>query len=135
MPTHKLQQLTVKTTRREEMVDITGQVQRAVAHTGADSGMVWIYSPHTTAGVTIQENADPDVRRDMLDHLKRLVPPRPDFKHGEGNSDAHIKTSMMGPSQAVPLDGGRMTLGTWQGIYLCDFDGPRTRRVLVKVLD
>ena len=134
MSSKELQQISVRTSRREEMVDITGEVARAVAACGVDSGMAWIYSPHTTAGVTIQENADPDVRRDMLDHLGRLVPRRPDFKHMEGNSDAHIKTSMMGPSQAVPLDGGRMTLGTWQGIYLCEFDGPRNRRVLVKVL-
>ena len=134
MSTNQLQQITIKTSSREELVDITGKVQRAVAAAGRDSGMVWVYSPHTTAGITINENADPDVRRDMLDHLKRLVPPRPDFKHMEGNSDAHIKTSMMGPSQAVPLDRGRMTLGTWQAIYLCEFDGPRTRRVLVKVL-
>ena len=134
MPTHQLQQITIKTSSREELVDITGKVQQAVSAAGAESGMVWVYSPHTTAGVTIQENADPDVRRDMLDHLERLVPQRPDFKHMEGNSDAHIKTSMMGPSQAVPLDRGRMTLGTWQAIYLCEFDGPRTRRVLVKVL-
>ena len=130
----ELQQISVRTSRREEMVDITSDVARVVAASGVDSGMVWIYSPHTTAGVTIQENADPDVKRDMLDHLGRLVPPRPDFKHMEGNSDAHIKTSMMGPTQAVPIDGGRMTLGTWQGIYFCDFDGPRSRRVLVKIL-
>ena len=114
-------------------MDITRLVQQAVARAG--SGMVWIYSPHTTAGITIQENADPDVRRDMLDHLARLVPRRPDFHHMEGNSDAHIKTSMMGPSQAVPLEQGRLLLGTWQAIYFCEFDGPRNRRVLVKILE
>ena len=134
MPETELQQITVKTPGREELVDITRQVQQAVAATGVASGMVYIYSPHTTAGLTIQENADPDVRHDVMIHLARLVPNRPDFRHMEGNSDAHIKTAMMGASQTVPLEGGRMALGTWQAIYLCEFDGPRTRRVLVKVL-
>ncbi len=134
MPETELQQITVKTPGHQELVDITHQVQQAVAATGARSGMVYVYSPHTTAGLTIQENADPDVRLDVLAHLAWLVPNRPDFRHMEGNSDAHIKTAMMGASQAVPLDGGRMALGTWQAIYLCEFDGPRTRRVLVKVL-
>lgn len=130
----KTEQLTVQTSTREELVDITAQVRRAVSRSGVQAGVAWVYSPHTTAGVTVQENADPDVRRDLVTHLRRMVPREAGFRHAEGNSDAHIKTSLVGASQAVPLEEGHLQLGTWQGIYLCEFDGPRSRRVLVKVL-
>ena len=126
--------LTIRSSAREEIVDITEQVQRVVAASGVDSGIVCVHSPHTTAGITIQENADPDVRADILEHLRRMVPRQAGFRHREGNSDAHIKTSLVGPSQSVPVQDGRLYLGTWQAIYFCEFDGPRTRHVLVKVM-
>ena len=129
-----MRQFQVSTSRREEFVDITKEVGRLVAENGLGEGAVLVYSPHTTAGITINEGADPDVKRDMVAHLARLVPVHPDFRHAEGNSDAHIKTSLMGPSQLVPVSGGRLELGTWQHIYLCEFDGPRRRTVLVQLL-
>lgn len=127
-------QLTVPSTRREEFLDITPQVAQALRDCGLAEGALLVYSPHTTAGITINEGADPDVRRDMLQHLASLVPERAGFRHAEGNSDAHIKTSLMGPSQLVPVSGGRLQLGAWQKIYLCEFDGPRRRTVLVQPL-
>lgn len=129
-----MQQFHVATTRREEFVDITGQVAQALAGSSLTEGALLVYSPHTTAGVTINEGADPDVKRDMLTHLRLLVPENSDFRHAEGNSDAHIKTSLMGPSQLIPVSSGRLALGTWQKIYLCEFDGPRRRTILVQPL-
>jgi len=129
-----MRQFGVATQKREELVDITSQVAQALAESGLAEGAVLVYSPHTTAGLTINEGADPDVKRDMLAHLASLVPQRAGFRHAEGNSDAHIKTSLVGPSQLVPVTGGRMGLGTWQKIYLCEFDGPRRRTVLVQTL-
>lgn len=129
-----MRQFGIATNRREELVDITPQVAQALAESGLDEGAVLVYSPHTTGGVTINEGADPDVKRDMLAHLAALVPDSPTFRHAEGNSDAHIKTSLMGPSQLVPVSGGRLQLGTWQKIYFCEFDGPRRRTVLVQFL-
>lgn len=128
---------TVETHRREEFVDISGEVARLLAGTGLSEGAVLVYSPHTTAGVTINEGADPDVRRDVLALLAELAPQaggRAGFRHAEGNSDAHVKTSLLGPSQLVPVSDGRLVLGTWQKIYLCEFDGPRRRTVLVQPL-
>lgn len=133
--TSRLEALSVRTSAREEIVNITDQVQRVVSACGARSGMVCVYSPHTTAGITIQENADPDVRADLLAHLRELVPRQASFRHREGNSDAHIKTVLVGPSQAIPVEDGRMLLGTWQAVFFCEFDGPRSRRVLVKVVE
>jgi len=129
-----MQRFHVATTRREELVDITVQVAQALASSPMTEGALLVYSPHTTAGVTINEGADPDVKRDMLAHLRQLVPQNSGFHHAEGNSDAHIKTSLMGPSQLVPVSGGRLALGTWQKIYLCEFDGPRRRTILVQPL-
>ena len=129
-----MRQFQVSTSRREEFVDITKEVGRLVAENGLGEGAVLVYSPHTTAGITINEGADPDVMRDMAAHLARLVPNHPDFRHAEGNSDAHIKTSLMGPSQLIPVSGGRLALGTWQHVYLCEFDGPRRRTVLIQTL-
>jgi secondary thiamine-phosphate synthase enzyme len=133
-----MRRLTLSTTRREELLDITGEVAAALTdlarEVGLAEGAVLVYSPHTTAGITINEGADPDVRRDMLAHLAHLVPKNAGFRHAEGNSDAHIKTSLMGPSQLVPVTGGRLELGTWQKIYFCEFDGPRRRTVLVQFL-
>jgi secondary thiamine-phosphate synthase enzyme len=130
-----IQQIEVRTTRREEMIDITSLVRGAVKKTGVQSGVAWIFVPHTTAGVTIQENADPTVKSDLLAHIARLIPKDGGFQHAEGNADAHIKSSLIGASQAVFIEGGRLVLGTWQAVWFCEFDGPRERRVQIKVLE
>lgn len=124
-------QIEVSTGSRNQLVDITGALAYAVGENGVRNGTCHAYVPHTTAGVTINENADPDVTRDILADLARLVPARGDYRHAEGNSDAHIKASLVGFSAMVPVIDGRLALGTWQGVYLCEFDGPRRRRVLV----
>ena len=127
----------VPTNARCELVEITELVRSAVDRAGIRDGAVVVYSPHTTAGITIQENADPDVRHDLLLALENAVPDAPArgrYLHGEGNSPAHVKTSLVGASQLVPVEGGALQLGTWQGIYLCEFDGPRTRHVLLRFL-
>ena len=126
-------QLSVKTAERVDFVDITEQVAKDVAKFAADSGTVTIYVPHTTCGVTINESADPDVVRDMKMHFAEMVPRDGSFRHYEGNSDSHIKTSMVGSSETVFIEGGRLVLGTWQGLFLCDFDGPRSRKVFLKI--
>ncbi|MGC9453329.1 MAG: secondary thiamine-phosphate synthase enzyme YjbQ [Phycisphaerae bacterium] len=124
----------VKTHDRDDFVDITSQVAAAVREAGISDGMVTVYVPHTTAGVTINENADPSVVHDIIAALDTAVPWRQSFyRHGEGNSAAHVKSSLMGCTTCIPVREGSMTLGTWQGIYFCEFDGPRTRRVLVTV--
>jgi secondary thiamine-phosphate synthase enzyme len=125
-------ELSVSTPSREVLVDITRQVQSAVAESEPPlTGVVCIFVPHTTAGVTINENADPSVIRDMVEGLARLVPREAAYRHSEGNSDAHIKASLMGSQVLVPVENGRLRLGTWQSVYLAEFDGPRTRRVWV----
>jgi secondary thiamine-phosphate synthase enzyme len=125
---------TVRTTRREEFVDITREVADFVTLIGVEDGAVLVYCPHTTAGITINEDADPDVCRDLVDGLARMAPCDAGWRHAEGNSDAHLKASLMGPSVLVPVETARMVLGTWQGVYLAEFDGPRTRTVDVTVL-
>ena len=128
-----MQRLSVSTHQRSEMIDITAEVRRVVRDRGVESGHVIVYVPHTTAGVTINENADPDVQHDFLQQLDEMVPwDQPFYQHGEGNSAAHVKASMMGFDATVLIDGGDLVLGTWQGIYFCEFDGPRTRNVLVQ---
>jgi secondary thiamine-phosphate synthase enzyme len=131
-----VQTIDVKSATREEMIDITGQVRAAIRRTGITSGLCCIFSPHTTAALTIQENSDPDVRADMLGQLGRSVPKDGGgkFRHNEGNSDAHIKSSVIGASLTVIVEDGKPLLGTWQAIYFCEFDGPRERRVAIKVL-
>ncbi|HPD16621.1 MAG TPA: secondary thiamine-phosphate synthase enzyme YjbQ [Planctomycetota bacterium] len=121
----------VPTQSRTEMVDITAEVNRAIRAAGVTEGLCHVFVPHTTAGITINENADPDVARDILTTLDRLVPRAGDYRHSEGNSDAHVKASLMGSSVTAPIAAGRLSLGTWQAIYLCEFDGPRHRRCLV----
>jgi secondary thiamine-phosphate synthase enzyme len=116
------------------MVDITHQVQQIVDQSGIRQGVCYVFVPHTTAGLTINENADPTVQSDILKALDKTVPWRGDYDHMEGNSAAHIKASMMGPSHFMLVSGGRLRLGAWQGIYLCEFDGPRHRKVWVKVV-
>src|SRR6516165_6178335 len=124
----------VRTRQREQFVEITDEIKSALSRSRVQSGAVVVYVPHTTAGITINENADPDVVHDMLLTLKRLVPKdAAGYRHAEGNSDSHVKASMMGSSCQVFIEQGRMVLGTWQGIYLCEFDGPRTRSVYVHV--
>jgi len=125
----------VPTPSHDAMIDITASVAAAVDEAGVTDGLVHVYVPHTTAGVTINENADPDVIHDVLAALNAAVPQRQSFyRHGEGNSAAHVKSSIMGCSVAVPVAGGRMTLGTWQAVFFCEFDGPRTRKVIVSVV-
>lgn len=128
-----LKQFTVKTGSRCQMIDITGQVRSVLRDTGYASGMCQVYVPHTTAGITINENADPDVPRDILATLERLVPLHGNYRHSEGNSDAHVKASLMGSSQTVFFENGTLVLGTWQSLFFCEFDGPRTRSVYVQV--
>ncbi len=129
-----LHTLQVPTDRRSQFVEITGQVQQVVQQQQIRLGRVTVYVPHTTAGVTINEHADPDVVADMLAQLAVMVPwEQPFYRHGEGNSAAHVKASMMGSSVAVPIRATRLLLGQWQGIFLCEFDGPRKRQVHVLV--
>jgi len=123
----------VRTGSRTQLIDITGIVTGELAKTGVKNGTCFVYMPHTTAGLTINENADPDVARDILASLARLVPATGDYRHAEGNSDAHIKASLVGFSLMVPVIDGRLALGTWQGLYFCEFDGPRQRHVLVGI--
>ncbi len=124
----------VRTGSRDEMVDITAEVASAVGESGVADGMATVYVPHTTAGVTINENADPSVVHDMLAALDQAVPWRQGFyRHGEGNSAAHVKSSLVGCSARVLVGAGRLVLGTWQGIYFCEFDGPRSRRAIIAV--
>jgi secondary thiamine-phosphate synthase enzyme len=126
--------LSVSTRQRDEFVEITREIERRVSESGLRNGSVLVYVPHTTAGVTINENADPDVVHDMLLTLRRLVPKdAPGYRHNEGNSDSHVKASMMGSSCEVLVEDGRLLLGTWQGVWFCEFDGPRTRHVVLQV--
>ncbi len=126
-----MQTFSVKTSRRTEMIAITPDVTTAVRALGRHDGIITVFIPHTTAGVTINENADPDVAADMAMALERLVPWDAGYAHAEGNSAAHVRASLMGASINLPLVDGRLRMGTWQGIYLCEFDGPRTRNVWV----
>ena len=118
--------LSLRTGARTELVDLTGRLQDAVRQNGWHDGLLHVFSPHTTAGVTINEGADPSVQRDILATLARLVPHRGDYQHAEGNSDAHVKASLTGSGAWVPVEGGALALGTWQAVYFAEFDGPRT---------
>ncbi len=129
-----IETIDVRTATREEMIDITAQVRSAIKRSGVSDGICCVYCPHTTAGLTIQENADPDVRADMVAHLSRVVPKTAGFRHGEGNSDAHIKSSVVGATTTLIVEDGKPLLGTWQAVYFCEFDGPRERSVRVKVV-
>jgi secondary thiamine-phosphate synthase enzyme len=125
----------VRTSRRNEFVEITSQVRLAVGRSRLKRGMCVVYCPHTTAAITINENADPDVVHDMLAWLDKTIPKdQREFRHGEGNSDSHIKASLVGSSATVLVEGGDLVLGRWQGVYFCEFDGPRTRTVHVQVI-
>jgi len=126
--------LDIRTRAREEIVDLTSEVQGVVASSGVKDGLCLIFVPHTTAGVTINENADPDVRADILTALRRAIPDSLPFAHSEGNSPAHVKASLIGSSVTVVVADGKLRLGTWQGIQFCEFDGPRSRKLYVQVL-
>jgi len=126
--------LEVRTTRREQLLDVTEEVARAVAEAGVFEGIAVVSSPHTTAGIVVNENADPDVVTDLLAGLSRLAPEHSGWLHAEGNSDAHLKTALVGTSVMLPVQGGRALLGTWQGVYFAEFDGPRSRNLDVTVV-
>jgi len=125
--------LTIKTAARFEMIDITGRVAALVRESGIKQGVCHAFVPHTTAAVTINENADPDVPRDILAALERIVPLSENYLHAEGNAAAHVKASLFGSSQTLLIEDGSLVLGTWQSLFFCEFDGPRTRKVLVKL--
>jgi secondary thiamine-phosphate synthase enzyme len=120
----------VESQRREQLIDVTEEVARLAR--AVDDGVVWLHCPHTTAALTVQENADPALREDYLEHLAKLVP-QPGFRHDEGNADAHIKSSLIGTTQPVLIEGGKLVLGRWQAIYFVELDGPRHRQVLARV--
>jgi secondary thiamine-phosphate synthase enzyme len=129
-----MEKLQIQTHSREEMVDITSAVRRMINENGWSDGVLLLYCPHTTGAVTVNEGADPDVVRDIMVNMNKLVPYRGDYHHAEGNSDAHIKSSLFGCDQMVVVEGGNVQLGTWQKIYFCEFDGPRTRKLWLKWL-
>ncbi len=128
-----MKELRVQTTRREEMLDVSRQVQAAVRETGLAEGVCLVYSPHTTCAVTVNEGYDPAVISDTLTHLRQLVPREAGFQHAEGNSDSHIKSMLVGPSVLLPVAAGELRLGRWQAVFMCEFDGPRERTLMVVV--
>ncbi len=126
--------LTVKTDSRTQFLDITGKIRQSVKETGIRTGMAMLYVPHTTAAVTINESADPAVRSDIVMALDKIVPENDNYRHMEGNSPAHIKSTLVGASELIAIENGSLVLGTWQGIFFCEFDGPRTRKLHVNFL-
>ncbi len=126
--------LTVKTNSRNEMIDITYEVENYLKENNFQNGVLTIFVPHTTAAVTINENADPSVKRDILSYLSKLIPQNAGFTHMEGNSDSHIKSTLVSPSLTVIVENGKIVLGTWQSIFFCEFDGPRARKVYLKFI-
>jgi len=128
-----IKQINVNTSKRSQLIDITSQVSEIVVESRVASGNVRIFIPHTTAAVTINEAADPSVRSDIANYLEKLIPVNSGFAHMEGNSDAHIKSSLVGASEYLIIEDSRLVLGTWQGIYFCEFDGPRSRRAIIKI--
>lgn len=129
-----MKELTVRTGQHTQFISIDGEVQQAIDESGVKEGICHVFVPHTTAGITINENADPDVVRDILAVLDRLVPWKGDYAHTEGNAAAHVKASLVGFSQTVLIRNGRLALGTWQSLYFCEFDGPRARKVWVEII-
>ena len=134
MEVEMIQTFQVRTSKQTEFIDITRSVQEAIKKTGVEEGICFIFIPHTTAAVTINENADPSVSQDIIMELNKLVPFQDRYQHLEGHSPAHIKASLVGSSQTVFVESGKLSLGTWQGVFFCEFDGPRNRKVYVKVI-
>lgn len=130
----RYQELNIRTRVRTELVDITSQLQKIIQESKIESGLLVLYVPHTTAALAINENADPSVQHDILAELNRLIPFSGPYQHTEGNSAAHIKSTFIGPSQTLFIEGGKLALGTWQGVYFCEFDGPRSRKVWIKII-
>ena len=130
-----LEVLEIESTKRNDLIDITAEVSAAVSRARIESGVCYLYIPHATAGVTINENADPTVRFDIIKKLDSLVPRDENYTHPEGNSDSHVKSSIMGTSLTIIIKDGSLVLGTWQGIYFCEFDGPRSRKIYVKTIE
>ena len=128
------QEIQIKTKTRNDLVDITTQVEKVVKESGVAEGICVLAVPHTTAAVTVNENADPSVKADIIAKLSELAPAGDHYHHIEGNADAHIKAVLVGPSETLLVRGGRLSLGTWQGVFFCEFDGPRTRKVIIRVL-
>lgn len=128
------ERIRVSTSEREELVDITDAIQERVDRTGVADGVLHLWSLHTTCGITVNEGADPDVQRDIVVALRRLVPRDGDYRHLEGNSDSHLKTMFVGPGETLLIEGGRLVLGTWQRVFLAEWDGPRTRQVAWRVV-
>jgi secondary thiamine-phosphate synthase enzyme len=129
-----LQQLKITTNARTELLDITSKISRIISESNVKEGICCVFVPHTTAGVVINENADSNVGQDILNKVNEIVPWEDRYLHTEGNSAAHIKSTLIGNSQMIPIENGRLSLGTWQGVYFCEFDGPRQRKVLIKVM-
>ena len=127
--------LSVKTSARTELIDITSKIARLVKESGVSEGRCMLYVPHTTAAVTINESADPSVKDDILMVLNQIVPWDANYRHGEGNSPAHVKSTLVGASETVAIENGSLVLGTWQGIFFCEFDGPRTRKIHVHLME
>ncbi|UCE39750.1 MAG: YjbQ family protein [Candidatus Aminicenantes bacterium] len=123
--------LTIPTHNKEDLIDITDQIEEAVNSSGIETGICCVYVPHTTAGVTINENADPSVKDDILMALRKIVPDSLSYTHAEGNSPAHVKSTLIGPSISIIIENGNLALGTWQGIIFCEFDGPRRRKIFI----
>ncbi len=126
--------INVKTKIRNELVDITTEIETLVTNSGINDGICFVFCPHTTGAITINENADPTVQGDILKTLSKKFPLDPDYRHLEGNSDSHVKSSLIGASEMIAVEDGKLVLGTWQGIYFCEFDGPRNRNVFVKFI-
>ena len=129
-----LRKLSLASSRRKEMIDITASVMDAVEHSSFGEGSCHVYCPHTTAGIVVNEGADPDVRTDLMEALERLAPADGSYAHREGNADAHIQSALTGAGVLLPVDGGRLVLGTWQKVFFCEFDGPRRREVWIRLL-
>jgi len=129
-----LKMINIRTSKRTELVDITGRVSEIVSKSGINNGLACLFVPHTTAGITINEAADPSVANDIINKMNSLVPAHQGYSHMEGNADSHIKTSLFGPQLNVIIDGNNLVLGTWQGIYFAEFDGPRSRKLYIKLV-
>ena len=129
-----MKEISLGTRSRVEMIDITAAIQKAIGEEKIEKGICLVYTPHTTAAITINENADPDVPRDILAALDRAVPFSANYRHAEGNSAAHVKSSMVGASELIIIEKGRLVLGTWQSIFFCEFDGPRTRKFFISII-